>query len=211
MRENQDKKLEKWNSEIGVLQELKTALEEYATLKDEKGEKDKIDTLNAKIANLIEDNSWTRLEWGVIKRGKQSRAEGLDKIEKRIKDRQKKIDEHIAEKAETPEAVVAPDGLDTGVLRAECEEGDIYQHLVYGEMEVLAVEGDYIYLKILDKKGVRDGWPNKNNAVVQTEEGLEEVKEFPRNALGTVLFPKDATLTVGDALDITPHKMYKGK
>ena len=91
MKENQDKKLEKWSAEIGVLTTLKEAMEEFAELKDTKGEKEKIDILNAKIANLIEDNSWVRLEWSVIKRGKQSRQEGIEKLAHKIKDREKKI------------------------------------------------------------------------------------------------------------------------
>ena len=97
MKENQDKKLEKWESEIEVLEKIKDLLVKYSKLKDEKAEKDKIDRMNAKIASLIEDNFWTRLEWGTIKRGKQSREDGLKKIEKKIADREKKIAAHKAE------------------------------------------------------------------------------------------------------------------
>ena len=204
MKENQDKKMDKWTAEIGVLNTLKESLEEFAELKDNKGEKEKIDILNAKIANLIEDNSWVRMEWSVIKRGKQSRQEGIDKLAQKIKDRQKKIAAHEKKVAE---ADPVPADIDAEKLQAECEEGGRYFHWVYGEVEVLAIEEDYVYVKILDRKGVRAGWMDKNNAVVNTEDGLEEVKEFPRTAIGVWLFPeaKDVPAVEG----VEGHKVFK--
>ncbi len=204
MRENQDKKMEKWSAEIDVLTVLKESLEEFAELKDAKGEKEKIDILNAKIANLIEDNSWIRMEWSVVKRGKQSRQEGIDKLAQKIKDRQKKIAAQV-KKAE--EADPVPADIDAEKLQAECAEGAHYFHWAYGEVEVLAIEGDYVYVKLLDRKGVRDGWMEKNNAVVSTGDGLEEVKEFPRTAIGIWLFPdaKDVPSVEG----IESHKVFK--
>ena len=65
MKENQDKKLEKWSAEIGVLTTLKEAMEEFAELKDTKGEKEKIDILNAKIANLIVAEDFMNRELGI--------------------------------------------------------------------------------------------------------------------------------------------------
>ena len=204
MRENQDKKLEKWTAEIGVLTTLKEALEEFAELKDTKGEKERIDILNAKIANLIDDNSWIRLEWSVVKRGKQSRQEGIEKLAHKIKDRQKKIDAQVKKEEENDPV---PADIDAEKLQAECAEGGHYFHWTYGEVEVLAIEEDYIYVKILDRKGVRAGWMDKNNAVVNTENGLEDVKEFPRSAVGIWLFPdaKDVPAVEG----IEGHKVFK--
>lgn len=204
MRENQDKKMEKWSAEIDVLTTLKESMEQFAELKDNKGEKEKIDILNAKIANLIEDNSWVRLEWSAVKRGKQSRAEGLEKVERKIKARKRKIDTHLKE-VDAMDPV--PADIDAEKLQADCNEGDHYFNWVYGEVEVLAIEEDYVFVKILDKKGVRGGWMEKNNAVVSMDEGLVEVKEFPRSALGVWLFPdkKDVPEIEG----APGHKMFK--
>lgn len=204
MKENQDKKLEKWSAEIGVLTTLKEAMEEFAELKDTKGEKEKIDILNAKIANLIEDNSWVRLEWSVIKRGKQSRQEGIEKLAHKIKDREKKI---AAQEKKVAAADPVPADIDAEKLQAECVEGGHYFHWAYGEVEVLAIEGDYIYVKILNRKGVRAGWMDKNNAVVNTEDGLEEVKEFPRTAIGAWLFPDAADVPAIEGIE--GHRVFK--
>ena len=204
MKENQDKKLEKWSAEIEVLTTLKESMEEFAELKDTKGEKEKIDILNAKIANLIDDNSWVRLEWSTVKRGKQSRQEGIDKLAHKIKDRQKKI---AAQEKKVADADPVPADIDAEKLQAECEEGGHYFHWAYGEVEVLAIEGDYIYVKILNRKGVRAGWMDKNNAVVNTEDGLEEVKEFPRTAIGAWLFPDAADVPAIEGIE--GHKAFK--
>ena len=204
MRENQDKKMEKWTAEINILTDLKDALEKFAELKDTKGEKEQIDILNAKISNLIEDNSWIRLEWSVIKRGKQSRQEGIEKLERKIKARRKKVDTHQEEMdAQDP----VPADIDADKLQEECEEGLHYFNWVYGEVEVLAVEDDYVFVKVLDRKGVRAGWMDKNNAVVSTEAGLEEVKEFPRKAIGVWLFPEAADVPAMEGVE--GHKVFK--
>ena len=204
MKENQDKKLEKWESEIEVLEKVKDLLVKYSKLKDEKAEKDKVDRMNAKIASIIEDNYWTRLEWGTIKRGKQSREDGLKKIEKKIADREKKIAAHKAELEEAGGAA----GRDWTAEIEACTEGSRYYHWAYGEMEVLAAEDQYIYLKVLDKKGVKHEWLGKNNAEVIDDEGeVVKVKEFPRNAIGAWLFPEKDDVTVQDPK--TAHKMFK--
>ena len=204
MRENQDKKMDKWTAEIAVLKDLKEAMEQFAELKDTKGEKEQIDILNAKIANLIEDNSWIRLDWSTIKRGKQSRLEGIEKTDRKIRARAKKIDAH---QKEVDAQDMVPADIDAEKLQAECAEGNHYFDWAYGEVEVLAIEDDYVFVKILDRKGVRAGWMDKNNAVVNTENGLEEVKEFPRSAIGVWLFPdaKDVPAIEG----IEGHKVFK--
>jgi len=204
MKENQDTKLEKWEAEIETLEKIEDLVVKYSKLKDEKGEKDKIDRLNAKIASIIEDNFWTRLEWGTIKRGKQSREDGLKKIERKIADRRKKIDARKAELAEESGAA----GRDWTEEIEACTEGNHYFHWAYGEMEVLAVEDQYIYLKVLDKKGCKFEWLDKNNAeVIDMEGDVVKVKEFPRNAIGTWLFPEKEDVTVQDPK--TAHKMFK--
>lgn len=204
MKENQDKKMDKWTAEISLLTELKEAMEQFAELKDTKGEKEQIDILNAKIANMIEDNSWIRLEWSVVKRGKQSRQEGIEKVDRKIKARQKKMEHHLKLlDANDP----VPTDIDAEKLQAECTEGGHYYHWVYGEVEVLAIEGDYVFVKILDRKGVRAGWMNKNNAVVDTDSGLQEVKEFPRTAIGVWLFPEAKDVPVIEGAE--GHKVFK--
>lgn len=204
MKENEDKKLEKWAAENAILIDLKASLEEFSALKDSKGDKEQIDILNAKIANLIEDNSWIRLEWSVIKRGKQSRQEGLEKIERKIKDRRRKVDAYM--KALDAQAPVTP-AVDAAKLQEECKEGERYFHWAYGEVELLAVEDDYVFAKILDRKGVRGGWAARNNAEVYTDDGFEEVKEFPRSAIGVWLFPEAKDVPAVEGID--GHKMFK--
>ena len=200
MKEKQDKKLEKWTGEIAVLETLHKHITGFNKLKEEKGDKDKLDKINAKIANLIEDNSWTRLEWSVIKRGKASRVEGLEKIEAKIKERNKKIEAQKTDEGKE-------DSRDWTAEREAVTEGSKFYNYIYGELEVLAVEEEYLYLKIIDKKGVRDGWLTKNNAAVTTIEGVEDVKEFPRTAIGRSLFP-DAK-AVASIQGAEGHKMFK--
>jgi hypothetical protein len=206
MKENQDVKLEKWHREVGILEEIKTNLEEYARLKDEKGEKDDIDRLNAKIANAIEDNSWARLEWGTIKRGKASRAEGLEKIAKKISDRNKKIkarEKQLEEEAGEEKAHIA----DIKKAVDECTEGSLFYHWAYGEMEVLAIDGEYIYLKVLDKKGCKSKWLKKNNAELTLDGMTEQVKEFHKNAIGRWLFTRSERVTVPESEEA--HKLFR--
>ena len=205
MKEMQDKKIVKWQSEIEVLEELKKDVQEFAELKDQKGEKDKIDRLNAKIADIIENNFWTRLEWSTIKRGKQSRAEGLEKIEKKIKDRVKKIEAQKKAIEEAEEPLIAKDWEK---YRDECTEGDKLFHWAYGEMEVMAVEGEYLFMKVLDKKGCKLDWLSKNNAEVITIDGdVEQVKEFPKDAIGRWLFPDKEDVQVEDKASC--HKIFR--
>ena len=205
MKEMQDKKIVKWQSEIEVLEELKKDVQEFAELKDQKGEKDKIDRLNAKIADIIENNFWTRLEWSTIKRGKQSRAEGLEKIEKKIKDRVKKIEAQKKAIEEAEEPLIAKDW---DKYRDECTEGDKLFHWAYGEMEVMAVEGEYLFMKVLDKKGCKLDWLGKNNAEVITIDGdVEQVKEFPKDAIGRWLFPDKEDVQVEDKASC--HKIFR--
>ena len=205
MKEMQDKKIVKWQSEIEVLEELKKDVQEFAELKDQKGEKDKIDRLNAKIADIIENNFWTRLEWSTIKRGKQSRAEGLEKIEKKIKDRVKKIEAQKKAIEEAEEPLIAKDWEK---YRDECTEGDKLFHWAYGEMEVMAVEGEYLFMKVLDKKGCKLDWLGKNNAEVITIDGdVEQVKEFPKDAIGRWLFPDKEDVQVEDKASC--HKIFR--
>ena len=205
MKEMQDKKIVKWQSEIEVLEELKKDVQEFAELKDQKGEKDKIDRLNAKIADIIENNFWTRLEWSTIKRGKQSRAEGLEKIEKKIKDRVKKIEAQKKAIEEAEEPLIAKDW---DKYRDECTEGDKLFHWAYGEMEVMAVEGEYLFMKVLDKKGCKLDWLGKNNAEVITIDGdVEQVKEFPKDAIGRWLFPDKEDVQVEDKTSC--HKIFR--
>ena len=205
MKEKQDQKIEKWTGEIKTLEKIRDNLIRYSALKDEKGEKDKIDRLNAKVAGLIEDNYWTRLEWSTIKRGKQSRAEGLEKIEKKIAQREKKVAARQAELLAEGDSSLAKDWAEA---RAACQEGDRYYHWAYGEMEVAVVEEDYLYLKVLDKKGCKTDWAVRNNAEVIGMDGeVEEVKEFPRNAIGKWLFPDKEDVKVVRKEEA--HKLFK--
>jgi hypothetical protein len=48
---------------------------------------------------------------------------------------------------------------------------------------------------------------DKNNAVVNTEDGLEEVKEFPRTAIGAWLFPDAADVPAIEGIE--GHKVFK--
>lgn len=85
------KNISKWEEENRLLELVKDNLENYIALKDEKGDKDEMDIANAKITGIIEENSWMKLDWKLIKRSKASRAEGLAKVERKISARNKKI------------------------------------------------------------------------------------------------------------------------
>ena len=205
MKEMQDKKIAKWETEIKVLEELQKDVQDFADLKDQKGDKDKIDRLNAKISDIIENNFWTRLEWSTIKRGKQSRAEGLEKIEKKIKDRKKKIAAQQKAIEEAEEPLIAKDWEK---YRAECSEGDKLFHWAYGEMEVVAIEGEYLFMTVLDKKGCKFDWLNKNTSeAFDADFELVQTKQFPKEAIGRWLFPDKEDVQVEDPAKC--HKIFR--
>lgn len=207
------KNMNKWAEEIKLLEIIRDCLQKYIALKDEKGEKDDVDRCNAKITGLVEENSWMKLDWKEIKRNKANRAEGLAKVEKKIVDRQKKLDE--GEKLLSEETVVAEDGSvtaapdmkDWSTAIEECQEGCVYYHWAYGRMEVAFIEGNYLYLKLLDKKGARTPWIGQNNVLVEVGGKLDEMKEFSLYSIGRWIFPDAKDVTVEDK-DMA-HKLFR--
>lgn len=207
--------MSKWADEIELLEIIKESLEKYIVLKDEKGEKDEVDICNAKITAIIEENSWMRLDWKVIKRSKANRTEGLEKIKKKISDRQKKLDE--GEKLLSEEVMIAEDGTVTPVsdgkdwssVIEECQEGSEYYHWAYGKMEVVLIEGNYLYLKLLDKKGVKTPWMSQNNVLVEVDGKVDEMKEFSLDSIGRWLFPEEDDVVVPEDDNDMAHKLFQ--
>ena len=207
--------MSKWADEIELLEIIKESLEKYIVLKDEKGEKDEVDICNAKITAIIKENSWMRLDWKGIKRSKANRTEGLEKIKKKISDRQKKLDE--GEKLLSEEVMIAEDGTVTPVsdgkdwssVIEECQEGSEYYHWAYGKMEVVLIEGNYLYLKLLDKKGVKTPWMSQNNVLVEVDGKVDEMKEFSLDSIGRWLFPEEDDVVVPEDDNDMAHKLFQ--
>lgn len=200
------KNISKWEEENRLLELVKDNLENYIALKDEKGDKDEMDIANAKITGIIEENSWMKLDWKLIKRSKASRAEGLAKVERKISARTKKIKEGEL-LISTEDNAVATEVKDWESVIQACDVGSQYYHWAYGRMEVVAMEDVYIYLKLLDKKGIRSSWIGKNNVLVEVDGKIDEMKEFSKYAIGRWLFPEEAEVEVKDSE--AAHKMFQ--
>lgn len=194
------KNIEKWEAEIKSLESVKRQIKKFAKLKDEKADKEDIAVVNDKIVALFEDHKFMKLDWKEIKRSKASREEGLEKINKKIADRKKKLDAVKEEEPAAPEVPAEPEvpTRDWSEEIAACAPQQEYFHWAYGKMEVLAMEDDYIYLKLLDKKGCKFEWLSKNNAIVEIDGKDEEVKEFSITSIGKWLFPEMEDVDVVD-------------
>lgn len=204
------KNLEKWNKEVGMLGNLRELVKEYAGLKEAKGEKDDIDRHNAKITGIIEENRWMNLEWKEIKRSKAGRQTGISKIDKKISDRKKKISD--AEALQEPEKSFSADGVqietyDWSEEIENCQGGNTYYHWSYGKMEVVASEAHYIYLRPMEKKGVRNTWISRNNVIIEVDGVMEEAKEFSKVAIGACLFPKEEQVMPVEG--VPAHKIFQ--
>ena len=216
MDEKNLKNIEKWKGEISILEEIKAAVAEFAELKDGKAPKEEIAPVNDKVVGLFDDNSFVKMDWLEVKRSKASREEGISKIEKKISDRLKKIEKAGGEAEEAPEEEPEEEIVEEEVIEEaeperdwseeieKCAPGAVYYHWAYGKLEVLAMEGDYIYLRPLDRKGCKHEWLTKNNAIVEIDGEEEDVKEFSITSIGRWLFPE-----VEDVDIIDPAKAHK--
>ncbi len=208
------KNIEKWKSEISALEEIKAAVTEFAGLKDGKAEKEEIAPVNEKTAGLFDDHAFIKMDWLEVKRSKASREEGLAKIEKKISDRVKKIEKAGGTLEEAP-ADEPEEAVEEVIEEAEperdwseeiekCAPEAVYYHWAYGKLEVVAMEGDYIYMRPLDRKGCKHEWLTKNNAIVEIDGDEEEVKEFSIYSIGRWLFPE-----IEDVEVIDPEKAHR--
>ena len=202
------KNIEKWEAEIKSLESVKRQIKKFAKLKDEKADKEDIAVVNDKVVKLFDDHKFMKLDWKEIKRSKASREEGLEKIDKKIADRKKKLDAVKEEEPAAPEVPAEPEvpARDWSEEIAACAPGQEYYHWAYGKMEVLAMEEDYIYLKLKDKKGCKFEWLTKNNAVVEIDGKDEEVKEFGVSSIGKWIFPEMDDVEVMDKSKA--HKIF---
>ena len=234
MDEKTAKSIEKWEAEKKSLESVKRYIKKYQKLKEDKENDNKaeMNKIGEKVIAIFEDSKWMKLEWKEIKKSKKALEEGLAKVDKKISDRKKKIgdasgkqddkgeksfakagpkDKAVDEEAESgaslgddKEDIPAEEERDWSGEIEKCEPGSVYYHWIYGKMEVLAKEGDYIYMKLLDKKGCRHEWLAKNNAVVEIDGKKEEAKEFSLFSIGRWLFPD-----VGDIEIIDPDKAHR--
>lgn len=88
-----------------------------------------------------------------------------------------------------------------------CQPGSVYYNKIYGKMEVVAVEDDYIYLRILDKKGCVPDYLEKNNTIVEINGRDEEAKEFSLFSIGRWLFPEMEDVDISNASNV--HSIFK--
>jgi len=234
MDEKAAKSIEKWEAEKKSLESVKRYIKKYQKLKEDKENDNKaeMNKIGEKVTAIFEDSKWMKLEWKEIKKSKKALEEGLAKTDKKISDRKKKIgdasdkqddkgeksfakagpkDKAMDEEAETgrpasdeKEGIPKEEERDWSEEIEKCEEGSVYYHWAYGKMEVLAKEGDYIYMKLMDKKGCRHEWLTKNNAAVEIDEKKEEAKEFSLFSIGRWLFPDIADVEV-----IDPEKAHR--
>jgi hypothetical protein len=234
MDEKTAKSIEKWEAEKKSLESVKRYIKKYQKLKEDKENDNKaeMNKIGEKVTAIFEDSKWMKLEWKEIKKSKKALEEGLAKVDKKISDRKKKIgdasgkqddkgeksfakagpkDKAVDEEAESgaslgddKEDIPAEEERDWSGEIEKCETGSVYYHWIYGKMEVLAKDGDYIYMKLLDKKGCRHEWLAKNNAVVEIDGKEEEAKEFSLFSIGRWLFPD-----VDDIEIIDPDKAHR--
>ena len=203
--------IEKWKSEIAALETIKAAVGEFADLKDSKAAKEDIAPVNDKVTALFDENSFIKMEWLEVKRSKASREEGIAKIEKKISDRLKKIEKAgaeeeapAAEPEEAPAEEAAEPERDWTEEIEKCTPGSVYYHWAYGKLEVVTIENDYIYARVIDKKGCKHEWLAKNNSMAEIDGVVEDVKEFALSSIGRWLFPE-----ADDVKVIDPEKAHK--
>ena len=89
----------------------------------------------------------------------------------------------------------------------KCQPGSVYYNRVYGKMEVVAAEDEYIYLRILDRKGCDPVFLEKNNTIVEIDGRDEEAKEFSLFSIGRWLFPEKEDVDTSDASNV--HSIFK--
>ena len=171
------------SSQIKRTVELSSAsMTKYQRLKDKKNpdNKEKMNELGDKIADSLEENKWMKLDWKEIKRSKGSLEEGIERVDKKITDRKRKLRQHGVGEMEATgliEDETTPDRptRDWSQEQGEAELDKIYYSWAYGEMQVVKLEDDYMYLMLLDKKGCkhvlnfiarRKGFPANRQIVV---------------------------------------------
>ncbi|MCI2062790.1 MAG: hypothetical protein LKJ83_08460 [Eubacteriaceae bacterium] len=197
----------KWENENKLLSGLKVNMTKYQRLKDKKNpdNKEKMGELGDKISDALDENKWMKLDWKEIKRSKGSLEEGIEKVDKKITDRKRKLRQNgVGEMAATGlvEDQTTPDRptRDWSQEQGEAELDKIYYNWAYGEMQVVKLEDDYMYLMLLDKKGCRHEWAGRNNAIIEMDDGsLEEVKEYSVASIGKSIFPNKEDVKVLDA------------
>ncbi len=211
MDEKTLKNIEKWNSEIAVLAEASEKVEAYSRALEEGGEA-AVEADEAAAA-IFDENSFIKMDWEEVRQDGDTIRQGLGKLKKKISDRSRKIvkaggtvsgaGDAGKEKAGGGEDA-GPAGEDGDLEREwteeinKCAPGAVYYHWAYGKLEVVAMEDDYIYLRILDRKGCRHEWLQKNNAVVEIDGKEEEVKEFSIYSIGRWLFPEADDVEIPD-------------
>lgn len=212
MDDKSTKSLEKWEGEIKTLESLRRYIRRFKKAKEDK-DKEEMKKISDKVAVIFEENKWLKLEWKEIKRGKAALEEGIEKVSRRVDERKKKMialgDElgvDLSEYGLKGKKKAGKTDRDWSAEIAACREGTEYYHWAYGKMQVIGLDEEYIYVKILDKKGCKHEWLNKGNVIVVLDEGEEEVKEFSRDSIGRWLFPesKDVKIINGE----TAHKTF---
>ncbi len=214
MEDKQAKNMEKWKEEIKTLESLRRNFRKFKKAKEDK-DKEEMNKLSDKVDEIMEENKWVKMDWKKIKRGKAALEEGTEKLGRKIDDRKKKImalgEEAGADLYELglKKAKKGEDsGRDWSKEISQCTEGSEYYHWAYGKVSVVAKDEEYLYVRIMDKKGCKHDWLNKGNVVLVIDENKEEeVKEFALDAIGRWLFPEIADVKVID--DSSAHRIFK--
>jgi len=199
----------KWKSEVAVLNEIKDMISGYI--------EDENEALKGDIQKKLDEEKWVKILWNDIEGSDESLKDALDNIDGKIKTRQKKIEKEDKAKAEAepevkpeekpePEEEKEPE-RDWSGDREQCGEGSEYYHWAYGKMQVMLREEDYIYLRLMDKKGCKHEWAARNDQAVEIDGKIENVKEFSIYSIGRWLFPEAEDVTVVDAEQA--HKMFR--
>lgn len=204
MEEKLRKNIGNWETEKKTLESLKRYLKKYAKLKDAKAEKADLDKVNKKITEILEEHDWIQMEWKDVKRSKASREEGVQKLMKTISDKKKKIENATDEIIE-----IQSPTRDWSEEISQCQLYGNYYHWAYGKMEVAQMEGDYIFLRLLDKKGCKHDWLERNNAIIDVDGKTEELKKFSLQSIGRWIFPDVADVEILDKE--MAHKFFAKK
>lgn len=208
MEDKAEKLAGKWEIEKKELESLKRRLKKYQKLKNEKADLDELHKAGDKIASVLDESRWIKLDWKQIKRSKKNIEEGLTKVDEKIKTRKKKledlgtdaqVDTKPAGKPAPVKEKPVPKERDWSEERNGCNVGTSLYHWAFGPMEVTGMEESYIYLKVLDKKGCRGEWAKK--AAIPGD------KEFSLNSIGRWLFPKETDVHVVDPE--SAHKLFR--
>lgn len=205
MDERTENVINQLDSEKAALENIRKHLKKFITLKEEKASKNEIKDENELIEKLFNDNEFIESEWKLIKRSKASRLDGVEKLDREISDRKKKIEqifecEMISVKTEDEKAHDWSDEIES------CSEGSLFYHWAFGKMQVLCREGDYIYLKISDKKGCKASFLASDDAVVELAGKEEKTKQFSIYSIGKWLFPTSEDVKVIDTKNC--HKIF---